>query len=133
MPKKVFFLLTLLLFNIQFYGQQASLVPKIIDSLGNDKATVDCSYPLTGSCLKLQVKDIPTVYETTSYEMSSVPYVPAAPYTSGTKLNADADDTFINKLTIPFGFCYFGNVYNEVVVGSNGMLAFNTAQVGNQN
>lgn len=133
MPKKVFFLLTLLLFNIQFYGQQASLVPKIIDSLGNDKATVDCSYPLTGSCLKLQVKDIPTVYETTSYAMSSVPYVPAVPYTSGTKLNADADDTFINKLTIPFGFCYFGNVYNEVVVGSNGMLAFNTAQVGNQN
>ena len=130
MPKKVFFLFTLLLFSFQISGQQTSTAPKIVDSRGNDKAAIDCSYPLNGNCLELQVKDVPVLSETTSYKVSSILYAPAAAFTAGTKLNANVDDNFINKLTLPFNFCYFGNSYKEVVVSSNGFITFGDAVIG---
>lgn len=133
MQKKVFFLLyTFLLFNFQLSGQQYSK-PKITDVLGKEKADISCGYPLNGNCLDLKVENFPTLYESTSYEVSSTPYLPAAPFNKGTPLNANADDSFINKIALPFNFCYFGNNYKEVVIGSNGVLTFDNAQVGNQN
>ncbi|WP_226064030.1 T9SS type B sorting domain-containing protein [Kaistella polysaccharea] len=133
MQKKLFFLIyTFLLFNFHLSGQQYSK-PKIIDVLGRDKAEISCGYPLNGNCLDLKVVDVPALYETTSYNVSTVTYSPPSAFNAGTKLNADADDSFINKITIPFDFCYFGTSYSDVVVGSNGVITFDNAQVGNPN
>ncbi|KIA82932.1 hypothetical protein OA84_05020 [Kaistella solincola] len=135
MAKKVFFLYTILLFTFQVSAQQTNTAPKITDSRGNQEAKIDCNYPLTGNCLELQVKDVPVLSETTSYNVSSIPYSPPAPYNSGTKLNAGqvADDRFTDQISLPFGFCYFGNSYNQVVVGNNGVVSFDAVPVGSQN
>lgn len=91
---------------------------------GPDKI-VNC----TSTCATLNA----TVLETgasTSYNVSSVPYAPPYPYNSGTQIMANIDDTWSTPIVLPFNFCFFGNVYNQIVVGSNGLVSFNTALSG---
>jgi len=37
---------------------------------------------------------------------------------------------YTGAINLPFTFCFFGNTYNQAVVGSNGLLSFNMAYAG---
>ncbi len=66
---------------------------------------------------------------TTTYGVSSIPYTPFS-YTSGTPILVNIDDIWGSVINLPFTFCFFGNAYNQVVVGANGLISFDTAEAG---
>ncbi|MPM16425.1 hypothetical protein SDC9_62804 [bioreactor metagenome] len=62
---------------------------------------------------------------TTSYTVSSIPFAPPYPVTSGTAFSLGTDDIWSSSpISLPFNFCFFGQAYNQVWVGSNGVLTF---------
>jgi len=91
---------------------------------GND-VTLNCSTPCTtlnASCLATGT--------TTNYTVSSIPYSPPYAYNSGTAILVNIDDTWSSVIPLPFSFCYYGNAYNQIVCGSNGVITFNTSVAG---
>jgi hypothetical protein len=66
--------------------------------------------------------------ETTSYEVSSIDYAPPFPFTGGTPVSANTDDVWSPIIPIPFDFCFFGETYSEMIIGSNGVVAFDFTQ-----
>ncbi|WP_193811883.1 T9SS type B sorting domain-containing protein [Kaistella flava (ex Peng et al. 2021)] len=75
----------------------------------------------------------PEFHETTIYAVSKENFTPYGAFNEGTSVGADADDLFINRIKLPFNFCYFGNNYREFVIGSNGVITFDTGQLGKVN
>ncbi|MEI6123548.1 MAG: gliding motility-associated C-terminal domain-containing protein [Bacteroidota bacterium] len=67
---------------------------------------------------------------TNTYSVSSIPYAPPYPYNSGTALLVHVDDTWGPVITLPFNFCFYGNTYNKIVAGSNGVITFDTTVAG---
>ena len=63
---------------------------------------------------------------TTSYTVSSIPYAPTFPFTGGTTINANADDTWSSAVNLPFSFSFFNTNYTQILVGSNGLITFGT-------
>lgn len=102
----------------------------VTDTLGNDSVLIDCSYPLKSSgCLTLQAA-APSARETTTYKTESIPYAPYIPFNAGTPLDANYDDLYAELIDIPFRFCFFGNSYNQLVIGSNGLVSFDVSLLG---
>ena len=124
----LFYMLTLVSFAT-LNGQNLS-ENKITDLNGNENPIIDCNYPLEGGCLTLKLTT-PKFYQTTDYKVVAEDYKPNGAFNSGTAINADADDLYLKKVVIPFNFCYFGITYNEVILGTNGTITFNSKQLGN--
>lgn len=68
-------------------------------------------------------------YNTTSYSVSSIPYTPF-PYSGGTGVSVGTDDVWSPVINLGFNFCFFGNPFSQVILGSNGQICFNTASAG---
>ncbi|MGV4412756.1 T9SS type B sorting domain-containing protein [Chryseobacterium sp. T1] len=100
------------------------------DILGNQDVNVDCSYPLTNhnSCLSLLLT-YPKFYATDTYKTESITYKPPVPYNYGTPLNVVADDLFVKAVNLPFNFCFFGINYNEIAIGTNGLITFDMSNM----
>ncbi|MEI7596247.1 MAG: gliding motility-associated C-terminal domain-containing protein [Bacteroidota bacterium] len=64
---------------------------------------------------------------TTSYSVSSISYAPPFSYTGGTPILVGQDDIWSTAQTLPFNFCFFGNQYNQIVIGANGLVSFDIA------
>ena len=62
--------------------------------------------------------------ETTSYEVTSIPYDLPFPTTGGTQMDITDDDRWAPRVDLPFEFCFYGQVYNAAQVGSNGVVTF---------
>ncbi len=71
---------------------------------------------------------VPT-YATTNYTASTITYAPD-PYNAGTTITL-FDDSWSGAINIPFTFCFYGNAYNQLCVGSNGIITFNVAANAN--
>jgi len=69
---------------------------------------------------------------TTAYTVSSIPYNPYS-YTSGSTYLNGVDDEWGSVLTLPFNFCFFGNTYNQCVIGSNGIICFDPSVANSYN
>jgi len=69
---------------------------------------------------------------TGSYEVSQIPYTPF-PYTGGTTVLANIDDIWSPVISLPFNFCFFDTAYNQLLIGSNSNISFNTYNTGNFN
>ena len=67
--------------------------------------TVDCNV----TCVDISAAVLETG-ATTSYDVSSVPYAPPAPFTGGTVQFINTDDVWGDVITLPFNFCFYGNV-----------------------
>lgn len=65
--------------------------------------------------------------ETTSYEVSSIPYEPPFPSTGGTPVSVNTDDVWSGAIQLPFDFCFFGETYSQMVIGSNAVISFDLA------
>jgi hypothetical protein len=65
------------------------------------------------------------------YNVDTIPYValPTTPPSDATTITL-ADDQFSNVIPVGFTFNFFGVNYTDVVIGSNGILSFNTALAG---
>jgi gliding motility-associated-like protein len=64
---------------------------------------------------------------TDSYAVASMNYnwealAPANQIPSGVNI----DDTYSDAIPLPFEFCFYGNKYDSIVIGSNGNATFNT-------
>lgn len=84
--------------------------------------------PCTQSCVDLNFQ-IPHLKSDEDYQVSRIPYTPY-PYTTptGNELTAlYVDDLYSQAISLPFPLCFYGSVYNQVVVGSNGLLTFDIA------
>jgi len=88
-----------------------------------DPAATVCN---PGDCIDLRAS-YSNVGSTTNYVVSPIPYCPSFPFIGGTEINANCDDVWAPTVTLPFNFGFFGNCYNQVRVGSNGVITFNTA------
>lgn len=110
------------------------------DNLGiylNDVNIANTVYNVcSNSCVNLQAEYL-GVGSTTMYEMSNLPWNPPYPLTGGTSISTNGtssgitDDVWSSVIDIPFNFCFFGNNYNSLVIGSNGLLSFNASYAGN--
>ena len=69
-------------------------------------------------------------FTTSSYVVASTPYVPLFPFTGGTQVSVNTDDIWSGDVTIPFKFCFYGNTYTALNIGSNGVVTFNTHTAG---
>ena len=87
---------------------------------GND-TTISCLQ----NCLDLRAR-IPDIRSTETYSVISIPYTPYAYTTPGgiTDPLVDADDNFSDSFALPFPFCFYGNIYNKICIGSNGVITF---------
>ncbi len=86
--------------------------------------SVNAGSPVTicnGQCTTLSAAVVSN-NQTSSYSVSSIPYVPY-PYT-GAAILVGADDVWSSTVNLGFNFCYFGNHYNQAVLGDNGELTF---------
>ncbi len=98
---------------------------------GTDQ-TIDCS---TGSSVTLTASFLETG-DTTSYSVDAITY-PAdeanlpVPYYETTTTNAvTTDDVWSGIIEVGFNFCFFGDVHNQLIAGSNGQLCFDLAEAG---
>ena len=64
--------------------------------------------------------------QTNAYSIQSIPYNPN-PYTNGTLYTIPIDDRWSGVINLPFSFCFFGQTYNQFVLGTNGVISFNLA------
>lgn len=66
------------------------------------------------------------------YEVTEIEYAPPFPFTGGTAVDATRDDSWSNVVNLPFDFCYFGETYQAIQVGTNGQVTFNATYPVNQ-
>lgn len=65
-----------------------------------------------------------TPHATTEYIVNAVPYNPTFPFTGGTVIPPNGDDVWSPIFSLPFSFNFYGNCYNSVLVGTNGVITF---------
>ncbi len=86
---------------------------------------INCS---TAACANLEATFTP-IKQTTSYTVASIAYAP--PYQFNCLKNpvsVNIDDRWSPIVNLPFNFCFYGNTYNQCVIGSNGVLTFDTTK-----
>ena len=72
---------------------------------------------------------------TENYLVQSIPYTPL-PYinSDGNELNSlYIDDVYSGVVDLPFEFCFFGQKYDKMVVGSNGLITFDLSNANTTN
>ena len=97
--------------------------------------TNNVSLPCTTPCATLSVTPTYNLAATTTYSVSAIPFTPFT-YTgtawactipgSPTTWSTSTDDNFGNLIPLPFTFCFFGNSYTGLTIGTNGNISFNT-------
>ncbi|MDC0570768.1 gliding motility-associated C-terminal domain-containing protein [Flavobacteriaceae bacterium] len=92
--------------SIVYAGEDTSFC-----SDGSTPVTLTASYHLFGQ-------------DTTSYDVTVQENCPAPNLTGGTPTSLDIDDQWSDVIDIGFEFCFFGDTYSQILVGSNGVLSF---------
>ena len=85
---------------------------------------IDCG--TSGGCTDITASFLET-FETASaeYTIASIPYNPPFPFNGlSNSINISTDDTWSPVDTLPYDFCFFGDVETEFQVGSNGVIRF---------
>ena len=87
---------------------------------GSTATTLTASYHLFGQ-------------DTTSYDVTVQENCPTPNLSGGTPTSINTDDVWSEVIDLGFEFCFFGETYSQVLVGSNGMLSFEleNAETGN--
>jgi len=82
---------------------------------------IDCT---TNACTDLTATFLATGISNT-YDVTAIPYVPPFPYLGlANPIGVGVDDVWSGVINLPFEFCYFEDTYNEIQVGSNGVIRF---------
>jgi gliding motility-associated-like protein len=87
----------------------------------------DITVPTCQPCTTIQsVITAPNV-GTSNYTVSQINYQPYS-FLPGTIIPVFSDDVWSGVINMPFDFCFFGNTYNQLIAGSNGLISFNIGQ-----
>ncbi len=132
LKKNYSFFIAILLVSFSFFKAQTASDFFISDAKNEREVLVNCNYPLVnGNCVALSA-NYPSFKQTDNYAVSSISYTP---YTvvNPTVIRDDLDDSFSGIIDLPFKFCFYGQVYNQLVIGSNGMISFDTYQANQAN
>jgi gliding motility-associated-like protein len=88
-------------------------------NLNNTVIPLSCGNPCTTVSFQ-----VPHLKETDQYIVNSIPYN-AYPYDQGTQIpSIYVDDKYSDLIPMTFPFCFYGQTYNNVVIGSNGIATF---------
>lgn len=71
---------------------------------------------------------VPNLKASSDYILNTIPFTPF-PFTSPTGIELPvlyADDEYSAIIPLPFGFCFYDSLFSKVVVGSNGLITFDT-------
>lgn len=79
--------------------------------------------PCNTSCANLNASIFQTG-QTTSYQVTSIPFTPPYAFNQGTPFSINIDDIWSDVINLPFTFCFYGTSYNQLVVGANGIISF---------
>jgi len=120
MGNNYFFAYFALFFSILSFGQ-APLVEVTIPT-----PILGCN---PGDCITLQA-NYPTLEQTNNYAVAPITYSPSFPFVGGTRINATNDDVWSPIVTLPFSFTFYGVTYNNLLVGSNGVVTFDLTAAG---
>ena len=126
---KFIYLIILTISIFAFHSPSFSqTIPCPFVNAGPDQ-TADCSSAQGCSNLTATFLDI---RETSSYTVVSMPHTPPIPYNQGggTGVSINTDDVWSNSINLPFTFCFYGQTYNQLLIGSNGNLSFNLGSAG---
>lgn len=116
----VFRILILLVLSAGFsYAQPTISCP---DVTASPDTTLSCS-----GCVNLNAVPV-SGFQPTTYGVQQIPYNPYP--TTGTPIIVNVDDVWSSVLPMPFNFCFYGNTYNQCIIGSNGILSFDIGQAG---
>ena len=90
---------------------------------------------IEGTCARrsvtLSANAVATSRTADNYFAVSIPYDPPYGFTDGTRIFTNAqDDTWGTAVTLPFGFCYYGTTYTQIVPGANAVATFNASSEG---
>lgn len=130
--KNYSFFIAIILVSFSFFKAQTASDFFISDAKNEKEVLVNCNYPLVnGNCVALSA-NYPSFKQTDNYAVSSINYTPYA-VVNKTVITGDLDDSFSGIIDLPFKFCFYGQVYNQLVLGSNGMISFDTYQANQAN
>ena len=88
---------------------------------GADIVIPECTDPCVGVSVQA---DVFMSGSTETYNVCQIPFSPPYPISGGTGFSIGVDDVYTPAISLPFDFCFFGQVYDQLVVGSNGVLSF---------
>ena len=66
----------------------------------------------------------PLGQDTSSYDVTSQQGCPLPPLAGGTPTSIETDDVWSEAIELGFEFCFFGDTYSQILIGSNGVLSF---------
>lgn len=124
--KKILLSLSLVILSLMASAQQ---YPCPFVDAGPDQ-----NLPCGTNCTNLTASWLPA-FATNTYSVSSISYSPYAFLNGVAPPNPfyTQDDYYSGVINLPFTFCFFGNAYNQCVIGNNSMISFNTAYAGQSN
>lgn len=129
--KVIAFVLVLFLGITSLWSQRISGCPSVSPSqmgTGRTEVYLDCN---SVDGVTFLAHAVATAAEANDYTVTSITYYPPFGYTDGTRIFSNAtDDTWGEVLDLPFGFCFYGNTYTQVVPGANSVATFNTSVSG---
>ncbi|WP_130736398.1 GEVED domain-containing protein [Flavobacterium sp. J27] len=89
---------------------------------GADPSPVSCSAAST--CVDLEATYL-NLGDTSTYTVESIPYNPPYQFTClKNPVSVNVDDIWSPVINLPFDFCFYGNTYNQCLIGSNGVITF---------
>jgi hypothetical protein len=95
---------------------------------GADPAAINCT--AVSTCVDLEATYL-DLGETTDYIVEPILYNPPFAFNGlANPVSVNTDDVWSPIVNLPFDFCFYGNTYNQCVIGSNGILTFNTSVAG---
>ncbi len=90
---------------------------------GADPFALVCS---VSTCTNLEAT-YPQLNQATNYTVASIPYAPPYQYSClQNPVSVNVDDKWSPIVNLPFNFCFYGNNYNKCLIGSNGVITFDT-------
>jgi len=80
------------------------------------------------ACASLKFK-VPHLKTSEDYQVVSIPFKPYAFTTAGGNelTGLYEDDIYSGAINLPFPICFYGQTFNQVVVGSNGLITFDAS------
>jgi gliding motility-associated-like protein len=123
--------LYLLLIGISVFVTARSQNPATVFTIPNRTINLPCG---SSGCTSFSAQ-VPHIKQTTDYVLTRPAYVPFAYSTpTGNELTAIySDDMFSSLINLPFPFCFYGNQYNSLVMGSNAIITFDATTAGQAN
>lgn len=94
--------------------------------------TIDCNYKFNENHKILLKATYPELKKTSSYSVTSIPYNPIGNFSEGQEIVINSDDKWSSAQELPFKFCFYGNTFNSIIVGDNGVISFNAQYAGTE-